>query len=668
VKKVTSLPVIAVGLINKFDQTEAIVGTGDADLVALAIFYKARWPWHAAAHFGVSVVARLSTSARSGHDTATCSAGTNSANPPGQRRPSPETACLGRRTGVLLTCLNPAQVGRSATCESVGGRMRLLPLSVLLLLAVSASATQGTPPSQAGLSPEALSARIDAELKASKEHLEAVRDASIFSNRIFTSFTAILTVFGIMSYLRQRRQDASFEERLKESDRQRLEMHGLHHENLRQINELTSAVAAGARENVKTIHEMFTAIASILAFKAQEAKEVQSALDDMKAWRLAKEDEERQELGALKQATVSLRDSRHNYANPSHELQVRLDAYADRFDRMGDVLVSRLTRAKDPSPADVEYAEPFLRRGTIAYYANDVPRARSLLRTADRFFERAGSDAVKHNIDWARPCGFTKFYLALIEKNYGDMNVAKELIAASWDYWGKDNEREFLTPVVRAEILTSLGDIDAARASLGTMMSVVRRLREQGQSLPAHEAVYVARGHLILGDTFYIAERWDDAHRAYSAALEETAAAVSLRRGSPRANYYAHYALSQVFDARGQPEDAHAARGAAYEALIASGDLATKKALDTQILLNTLAFLCTRDSSPATAADYKATATQMMDAIRAIDGLELRLFSLAKKRHVSKSDFLKELLQPSVQPGGRGADAPQMPGPAAEYT
>ena len=85
----------------------------------------------------------------------------------------------------------------------------------------------------------------------------------------------------------------------------------------------------------------------------------------MKAWRLAKEDEERQELGALKQATVSLRDSRHNYANPSHELQVRLDAYADRFDRMGDVLVSRLTRAKDPSPADVEYAEPFLRRGVL---------------------------------------------------------------------------------------------------------------------------------------------------------------------------------------------------------------------------------------------------------------------------------------------------------------
>ena len=45
---------IAVGLITEFEQAEAIVGTGDADLIALdrAILYNPRWPWHAAAHFG----------------------------------------------------------------------------------------------------------------------------------------------------------------------------------------------------------------------------------------------------------------------------------------------------------------------------------------------------------------------------------------------------------------------------------------------------------------------------------------------------------------------------------------------------------------------------------------------------------------------------------------
>ena len=59
VKKATRMPVIAVGLITDFEQAEAIVGTGDADFIALArtILYDPRWPWHAAAHFGAHVKA-----------------------------------------------------------------------------------------------------------------------------------------------------------------------------------------------------------------------------------------------------------------------------------------------------------------------------------------------------------------------------------------------------------------------------------------------------------------------------------------------------------------------------------------------------------------------------------------------------------------------------------
>src|SRR5262249_10129245 len=49
VKKGTRMPVIAVGLITEFYQAEAIVGTGDADLIALAraVLYYPRWPWPA---------------------------------------------------------------------------------------------------------------------------------------------------------------------------------------------------------------------------------------------------------------------------------------------------------------------------------------------------------------------------------------------------------------------------------------------------------------------------------------------------------------------------------------------------------------------------------------------------------------------------------------------
>src|SRR6476661_4993651 len=57
VKKAISMPVVAVGLITDFEQAEAIVSTGDADLIALAraILFDPRWPWHAAAHSGASV-------------------------------------------------------------------------------------------------------------------------------------------------------------------------------------------------------------------------------------------------------------------------------------------------------------------------------------------------------------------------------------------------------------------------------------------------------------------------------------------------------------------------------------------------------------------------------------------------------------------------------------
>ncbi|ACB94305.1 NADH:flavin oxidoreductase/NADH oxidase [Beijerinckia indica] len=59
VKAAVKIPVVAVGLITGYEQAEAIVSTGDADLIALAraILYNPRWPWHAAAYFGAHVKA-----------------------------------------------------------------------------------------------------------------------------------------------------------------------------------------------------------------------------------------------------------------------------------------------------------------------------------------------------------------------------------------------------------------------------------------------------------------------------------------------------------------------------------------------------------------------------------------------------------------------------------
>jgi 2,4-dienoyl-CoA reductase-like NADH-dependent reductase (Old Yellow Enzyme family) len=57
VKSAVRMPVTAVGLITDFTQAEAIVATGDADLIALAraLLYDPRWPWHAAAELGAKV-------------------------------------------------------------------------------------------------------------------------------------------------------------------------------------------------------------------------------------------------------------------------------------------------------------------------------------------------------------------------------------------------------------------------------------------------------------------------------------------------------------------------------------------------------------------------------------------------------------------------------------
>ncbi|GAA3907077.1 NADH:flavin oxidoreductase/NADH oxidase [Sphingomonas limnosediminicola] len=57
IKRAVNMPVVAVGMITEPEQAEAIVGTGDADMVALArgILYDPRWPWHAAAEIGGKV-------------------------------------------------------------------------------------------------------------------------------------------------------------------------------------------------------------------------------------------------------------------------------------------------------------------------------------------------------------------------------------------------------------------------------------------------------------------------------------------------------------------------------------------------------------------------------------------------------------------------------------
>jgi 2,4-dienoyl-CoA reductase-like NADH-dependent reductase (Old Yellow Enzyme family) len=57
IRRATSMPTIAVGLITDVAQAEAIVASHDADLVAMAraMLWDPRWPWHAAAALGAQI-------------------------------------------------------------------------------------------------------------------------------------------------------------------------------------------------------------------------------------------------------------------------------------------------------------------------------------------------------------------------------------------------------------------------------------------------------------------------------------------------------------------------------------------------------------------------------------------------------------------------------------
>jgi 2,4-dienoyl-CoA reductase-like NADH-dependent reductase (Old Yellow Enzyme family) len=57
IRRATSIPTMAVGLITDVKQAEAIVASGDADLVAMAraMLWNPRWPWHAAASLGAQI-------------------------------------------------------------------------------------------------------------------------------------------------------------------------------------------------------------------------------------------------------------------------------------------------------------------------------------------------------------------------------------------------------------------------------------------------------------------------------------------------------------------------------------------------------------------------------------------------------------------------------------
>ncbi len=402
--------------------------------------------------------------------------------------------------------------------------------------------------------------------------------------------------------------------------------------NFAKINEITTAVASGATKNVTTLNEVLAAFQQIMQFKVKEAQlvdQIENELKEMERMR-------KQQVDELLKDAVRLIRKRFEFTNPDSILQRLMVEYRTKMDSISMIMIKKYTKADEEKVRDWHYGEIFLRRGVIAYYENDSAKARDMLKIAESFFPFLEQQLESMPSDQKYGAAFTRYYLALIEKNYGDIHQAKNYIEDSYIAWGKKIDHELLTPTARAEILSyAPGSIDKAREAIAEILERVKNLKRSGRPLAKHDAICAVRGHLILGNTYYVESEWEQALLHYREALKED--------GGRYYPYYTYHSIAQALRKCGKETEANEHLDGAYKYLLESDHLKAKVALDSQILLNALAYLCARARKPDEALKYKQAILQHWLTIQKVDGLELRLFSLQQKRQVSKEEFWNEL-------------------------
>lgn len=471
-----------------------------------------------------------------------------------------------------------------------------------------------------------LRSKIDSELEANKVSIDAIRDSN---NRIFFLFVFLSGVgsfFGIASWYSGRQEE-------REEGKRDRSMFALQEKNLEEVNTITTAIAAGATQNVESLNTMLATFQKIMDFKVAEAADVQKLVKKMKTQLDELKKAQGQQVAELLREAVALRRSRYLYTKPDFDLRRQMVEFRTKMDLMQTLVLDRHTNADSPKAEDRKYGEIYLRRGVIAYYDNDVAKSRLMLRIAERYFPPLGQGE-------AMPKGqrfqtaFIQFYLALIEKNYGDMAAAREHIESSYEVHGLKAEDELMTPTTRAEILSYSGDTTKAQDAIREVLERAEEIQRR-RSLTLEEAVYPLRARLLLGNMHYVNEEWEQALESYEAGLTS-----SEDRGSL---YYTHYSIAQVYRRLSNEEEARNHRLQAHSELLRAKHLESKVGLDTRIILRALAYLCTKEDKPVKAKQYGEACRAEWAKICETDGLQLRLFSFEKKRQVSKDEFLAEI-------------------------
>jgi len=450
-------------------------------------------------------------------------------------------------------------------------------------------------------------------------------------------FVAILVGIQSFATYRQLRREEGRDERQTSREevwnRYAGRMFALQEKNLKEVNTITTAIAAGATQNVDSLNTMLATFQRIMEFKVTEAKNVQELMQEMRGELDELKEAQHQQVEELWRSAVRLKRSRFLYTNPDPDLQRQTVEFRTQMDLMQRVVLDRYTGVESPAE-NHRYGEIYLRRGVIAYYDNDMLKSREMLRIAERFFPCSEREIESMPRDQRLTTAFTQFYLALIEKNYGVMTAAREYIEKSYAVYGRNEPEELMTPATRAEILSYLGDMDNARTAIQEVLGRADDLRQR-RPLRRHDAIYALRARLLLGNTYYVSHEWQQALQHY----QDTLKADVDRYYS----YYVYHSVAQVHHKLGNEEKVKENKRRAYEELVNTGHLRTKVALDTRIILNALAYLCTREDKPQKAQEYREAIQELWLQIREVNGLQLRLFSFEKKRPISKDRFWAEV-------------------------
>jgi len=402
---------------------------------------------------------------------------------------------------------------------------------------------------------------------------------------------------------------------------------------LSEISNIMAAIAEGWKENVNSLNAIFSSIQRIMDFKVTEAQSAQNLMQRVQRQLQELNAVQRQQVEGLLQSAIGLRHSHFAYTNPGPDLQRQLVEFRTQVDLLQRVILDRHTGAESPQAENRRYGEIYLRRGVIAYLDNDVVKSRQMLEIAERFFPFSQQEIASMPRDQKIQTAFTQFYLALIQKNYGSMMAARAYIEKSYTVYGRMEQDELSTTTTRAEILSYLGDMDTARAAIQEVLERADMLRQRG-TLEKHAAIYALRARLLLGNIYYVRGEWDQALQHYQIAVEADV---------HQASYYAYHSIAQVYHLLGEEAEAKKNKRRAYEMLLETDHLRTKTAMDTRILLNALAYLCTREDEPEKAQTYRETIRELWLRIHEVNGLQLRLFSFEKKRLVSKDEFWDEI-------------------------